>query len=127
MIPVWSSATVGGLPLAGLKKVPPALQNQIFTRTQGSGAEVIRRIGGAGWAVGATIAETIHAVALDTKALLPVSSQQHGASRDISISVPTVMGRAGVIDHVELDLWPKELQGLQASGRALRETLNKVI
>lgn len=129
MIPVWSSATVGGLPLAGLKRVTPALQNTLFTRTQGSGAEVIRKKGGAGWAVGATIAETVHAVALDRQALLPVSSQQHGCYglRDISISVPTLLGRAGVMDHVELDLWPKEIQGLQASGRALRETLNKVI
>lgn len=129
MIPVWSSATVGGLPLAGLKQVTPALQNTLFTRTQGSGAEVIRKKGGAGWAVGATIAETVHAVALDRQALLPVSSQQHGCYglRDLSISVPTVLGRDGVVDHVELDLWPKEIQGLQASGRALRETLNKVI
>lgn len=129
MIPVWSSATVGGLPLAGIKKVTPSLQNELFTRTKGSGAEVIRKKGGAGWAVGATIAETIHAFALDTKALLPVSSQQHGCYglRDISISVPTIVGRAGVVDHVEIDLWPKEVQGLQASGRALRETLNKVI
>lgn len=129
MIPVWSSATVGGLPLAGLKKMTPALQNQLFTRAKGSGAEVIRKKGGAGWAVGATIAETVHAVALDNRALLPVSSQQHGCYglRDISISVPTVIGRAGVMDHVELDLWPKEFQGLQASGRALRETLNMVI
>jgi L-lactate dehydrogenase len=129
MIPVWSSATVGGLPLSGLKHVTPALQNQLFTRTKGSGAEVIRKKGGAGWAVGATIAETVHAVALDKKALLPVSSQQHGCYglRDISISVPTIVGRAGIIDHVEINLWPKEIQGLQSSGRALKETLKLVI
>jgi L-lactate dehydrogenase len=129
MIPVWSSASVGGLPLTGLKAVTPAFQQKIFERTKTSGAEVIRRKGGAGWAVGATIAETIHAVALDKKALLPISSQQHGCYglRDISISVPTVVGRAGVVDHVEIALWPKEVQGLQASGRTLRETLTKVI
>lgn len=129
MLPIWSSATVGGLPLAGLKQVTPALQSQLFTRTKGSGAEVIRKKGGAGWAVGATIAETVHAVALDRKALLPVSSQQHGCYglRDISISVPTILGRAGVIDHVEISLWPKEVQGLQASGRALKETLKLVV
>ncbi len=128
MIPVWSSAAVGGLPLAGLKAVTPAFQQKIFERTKTSGAEVIRRKGGAGWAVGATIAETLHAVALDRKALLPISSQQHGCYglRDISISVPTVLGRTGVADHVELALWPKELQGLQASGRALRDTLQQV-
>lgn len=130
MVPIWSSATVGGLPLAGLKAVNPNVQKQLFERTKNSGAEVIRRKGGAGWAVGATIAEVVHAVALNKRCLLPVSSQQHGAAyglKGIAISVPTVIGKEGVLEHVELDLWPKEKQGLVASARALKETLDKVI
>lgn len=130
MVPVWSSATVGGLPLSGLPAVTPALQKKLFERTKGSGAEVIRRKGGAGWAVGATIAEAVHAMVLDRRQLLPVTSQQRGKAygiRDVSISVPTVVGRDGVLEHVELDLWPKEKQGLQASARTLQETLAKVL
>lgn len=129
MIPIWSSATVGGLPMAGLKALTPNKQNELFERTRGSGAEVIRRKGGAGWAVGATIAEVVHAIALDRRQLLPVSSRQHGSAygiRDISISVPTIVGRNGVLEHVEIDLWPKEKQGLQASAKALKDTLAKV-
>ncbi len=129
MVPIWSSACVGGLPLEGLKGVNPALQKKLFERTQGSGAEVIRRKGGAGWAVGATIAEVVRAVVHDQQSLLPVSSVQTGKAygiRDISISVPTVVGRAGVLDHVEVDLWPKEIQGLQASARALKETFTSI-
>jgi L-lactate dehydrogenase len=130
MIPVWSSATVGGLPLSGLPGMQANLQRQLFERTKGSGAEVIRRKGGAGWAVGATIAEVVHAIALDRRQLMPVSSSQRGRAygiRGISISVPTVVGRDGVSQHVEIDLWPKEKQGLQASARALQETLAKVL
>lgn len=126
MIPIWSSATVGGLPLTGLKAVTPAVQNRLFDRTRGSGAEVIRRKGGAGWAVGATIAEVVHAIVLNRRQLLPVSSRQRGKAygiRDISLSVPTVVGREGVLEHVEIELWPKEKQGLQASAQALKETL----
>lgn len=129
MLPVWSSATVGGLPLAGLPRMNPALQKKLFERTKCSGAEVIRRKGGAGWAVGATIAEVVHAVALDQRKLLPVSSHQTGKAygiRGISLSVPTVIGRAGVLEHVEIDLWPKEKQAMAASARALKETLAKV-
>lgn len=128
MIPIWSSATVGGLPLSGLKGCNPALQKQLFERTKGSGAEVIRRKGGAGWAVGATIAEVVHAIALNKQQLLPVSSLQQGAYgvRNICLSTPTVVGRQGVISHTEIELWPKEKQGLQASARALQETLRKV-
>ncbi len=128
MVPIWSSATVGGLALAGLKGCDVNFQNQIFKRTQGSGAEVIRRKGGAGWAVGATIAEVVHAVALDRRQLLPVSSRQNGCYglRNLSISVPTIVGRAGVISHHEIELWPKEKQGLMRSAQALGETLSKV-
>lgn len=130
MIPVWSSATVGGLPMSGLGKMNPAMQKKLFDRTKGSGAEVIRRKGGAGWAVGATIAEVVHAIVLDRQQLLPVTSSQRGKAygiKGLSISVPTVVGRQGVLEHVEIDLWPKEKQGLQASARALRETLETVL
>lgn len=128
MVPVWSSATVAGLPLAGLKGCDLNFQNQIFKRAKGSGAEVIRRKGGAGWAVGATIAEVVHAVLLDQRRILPVSAAQDGAYgiRGVSLSVPTVVGRAGVMKFVEFDLWPKEKSGLQASAAALKETYKKI-
>ncbi|MBT5705543.1 MAG: lactate/malate dehydrogenase family protein [Verrucomicrobia bacterium] len=128
MLPVWSSATVNGFPLAGLDGCSPSFQNNIFQRTRGSGAEVIKRKGGAGWAVGVAIRDVIHAIALDQKQLLPVSSLVQGAYgiRDICLSVPSVVGRTGVEKHVEIKLWPKEQTALQNSARALKDTLNKV-
>src|SRR5437773_7132199 len=128
MVPVWSSATVNGLPLSGLPECSPGFQNAVFERTKGSGAEVIKRKGGAGWAVGIAIREVIHAVLLNKKALLPVSSLVQDAFeiRDVCLSVPSVVGRRGVEKHVELKLWPKEQLALQQSARALRETLAKV-
>src|SRR5256885_6904057 len=65
MLPVWSSAAVNGLLLAGLPECTPAFQNAIFERTKGSGAEVIQKKGGAGWAVGVAIRDVIHAIALN--------------------------------------------------------------
>jgi L-lactate dehydrogenase len=128
MLPVWSSATVDGLPLAKFPGVTPAWQNQLFARTQKSGAEVISRKGGAGWAVGVAINEVVESIALDRHRLLPVSSLVNGiyGIRDICLSVPTLVGRKGVLRTVELELWPKELNALQASARALSETLAKV-
>jgi L-lactate dehydrogenase len=128
MLPIWSSAAVNGLPLTGLPECSPSFQNAVFERTKGSGAEVIKRKGGAGWAVGVAIRDVIHAVMLNKQALLPVSSLVQGAYdiRDICLSVPSVVGRGGVLKHVEIKLWPKELMGLQASARALKDTLAKV-
>lgn len=128
MVPIWSSAAVNGLSLAGLSECSPGFQNAVFERTKGSGAEVIKRKGGAGWAVGIAIRDVVHAVLLNKKNALPVSSLIQGAYeiRDICLSVPSVMGRRGVESHVTIKLWPRELMGLQASARALKETLARV-
>jgi L-lactate dehydrogenase len=128
MVPIWSSATVNGLPLAGLPECTAGFQNAVFERTKGSGAEVIKRKGGAGWAVGLAIREVVHAVLLNKRALLPVSSLVQGAYdvRDVCLSVPSVVGRAGVERHVNIKLWPKELAALQASAKALKDILAKV-
>ena len=67
MLPVWSSATVNGLPLAGLAECSLGFQNTVFERTKGSGAEVIKKKGGAGWAVGIAIRDVAHAVLLNKK------------------------------------------------------------
>src|SRR3989449_3941743 len=78
MLPVWSSATVNGLPLAGFPECTPGFQNAVFERTKNSGAEVIKRKGGAGWAVGIAIRDVVHGVLLNKQSLLPVSSLVQG-------------------------------------------------
>jgi len=128
MVLVWSGATANGLPLAGLPECTPGFQNAVFERTKGSGAEVIKRKGGAGWAVGVAIRDVIHAVLLNKKSLLPVSSLVHGTYdiRDICVSVPSVVGRGGIERQVEIKLWPKETMALQNSAKGLKDTLAKV-
>jgi len=128
MVPIWSSAAVNGLPLAGLPDCNAGFQSAVFERTKGSGAEVIKRKGGAGWAVAIAIRDVVHAVLLNKKALLPVSSLMQGSYeiRDVCLSVPSIVGRTGIERHVEIKLWPKEVAGLQASARALKDTIAKV-
>ncbi|HET6425056.1 MAG TPA: lactate dehydrogenase, partial [Planctomycetaceae bacterium] len=96
---------------------------------RGSGAEVIKKKGGAGFAVGVSIADVVHSIALDQRRILPVSSLVNGpyGLRDVAISIPTVVGRKGVLGTIEIDLWPKEKLALQKSGQVLRETIEKVL
>jgi L-lactate dehydrogenase len=126
MTPIWSTATVAGMPLG--KLLSPNQQAEIFKKTQGSGAEVIKLKGGAGYAVGLSIAEVIHSIALDRKRILPVSSQMTGqyGLKKVCLSVPTIVGRGGVEQALEPELWPKEVSGIQASARALEETWGKI-
>ncbi|NBW96553.1 MAG: lactate dehydrogenase [Planctomycetia bacterium] len=129
MVPVWSSASVAGLPLEKYPGFTHKLGEEVFQRARTSGAEMIKKKTGAGFAVGVSIAEVIHAVALDSKRILPVSTVQNGCYglRDVAISVPTVVGRAGAERTLEVDLWPKEVQGLKRSAAVLQETLGQVL
>lgn len=128
MVPVWSSATIGGLPIDKWPGMSPSVQQELFERTKGSGAEVIRLKGGAGFAVGVAVSAVIDAIALDRRQALPVSTLQHGCYgiHDVCLSVPTVVGRAGAIEQLEIELWPKERAGLQKSAHALKQTLAQV-
>ncbi|MDR3623446.1 MAG: lactate/malate dehydrogenase family protein [Paludisphaera borealis] len=129
MVPIWSAAQAAGMPLDKYPGWNGGLAESLFTRTRGSGAEVIKLKGGAGFAVGLSIAEVIHSVALDRKRILPVSSLIAGTYgiRDVCLSVPTVVGRKGVEAQLEIDLWPKEVSALQHSGQVLRETIDQVL
>jgi L-lactate dehydrogenase len=129
MVPIWSSATVAGLPMDKYPGWTANLANDLFTRTKGSGAEVIRKKGGAGFAVGVAIGDVIEALVLDSQRVLPVSSVQDGCYgiRDVALSVPTVVGRAGVVAVHEIELWPKEVQGIRNSGQVLRQTVDTVL
>jgi L-lactate dehydrogenase len=129
MVPVWSGATAAGLPLDKYPGWTANLASELFTRTKGSGAEVIRGKGGAGFAVGLAIAEVLHAVALDSRRVLPVSGLQSGCYgiRDVALSVPTVIGCGGAVATHEISLWPKELQGMRTSASVLRRTIDNVL
>src|SRR3954471_15575791 len=129
MVPIWSSAQAAGLPLEKYPGWNATQAEALFKRTKGSGAEVIKMKGGAGFAVGLSIREVVHAVALDSRRILPVSSLVGGAygMRDVCISVPTVVGRKGVEAQLEIEIWPKEVSSFQHSAQVLRETIDQVL
>jgi L-lactate dehydrogenase len=128
MVPVWSSATVAGLPLEQWPGFNPNLQREVFEETKTAGAQVIKLKGGSGFAVGLSIREVVHSILLDSRRVLPVSTLQHGlyGIRDVCLSVPTVVGCGGARQQVELALTQKERLGMQNSARVLREIIDQV-
>ncbi len=128
MVPIWSSAAVAGLPLDKWPGFNAAVQKEVFEETKTAGAQVIKLKGGSGFAVGLSIREVVHALILDSRRVLPVSTLQLGAYglRDVCLSVPTVVGCGGARQHVELALAQKERLGLLQSARVLREIIEQV-
>ncbi len=125
MMCVWSTATIGGVPLRSFPTYDEAAMQAIFTRARDSGAEVIRLKGGAGQAVGVSIAEVVHAILQNKRQVLPVSSVQTGlfGIKGVALSVPTVVGRNGVEGLLEIALTDDERTRLVASGDKLRGEL----
>src|SRR3954470_3073464 len=62
MVPIWSSATVAGVSLLKVPGFTGVIQQKLFDRTKNSGSECLKTKGGAGWAVGLSIVEVIHAI-----------------------------------------------------------------
>src|SRR5581483_8566094 len=124
MVPIWSSATAAGVSLVKMPDFGAGLQQKIFDRTKTSGAECIKLKGGAGWAVGLTIAEVVHVIALNQPKVLPVSTQLAGeyGIKGTCTSLPTMIDRSGVVKRYEIDLWPRELSGIQSGSKSLDAT-----
>jgi L-lactate dehydrogenase len=129
MVPVWSAAQIANMPLEKFPGVNATLIAEVEKKTRGSGAEVIKKKGGAGFAVGVSIADVVHSIALDDHRILPVSSLMNGAYgvRDVCFSIPTVVGRTGVKSHIEVELWSKEKTALIQSATVLKDTISKVL
>jgi L-lactate dehydrogenase len=128
MVPIWSSAEAGGIPLVKLDGFNATVQQRVFERTKTSGAEAIKLKGGAGWAVGLTIAEVIHPIALNQPKVLPISTQLTGeyGIRGTCTSLPTLIDRRGVVRRYEVELWPREAAGLVAGAKSLDATYAQV-
>jgi L-lactate dehydrogenase len=128
MVPIWSSATIAGLAMEQWPGFTPQVQKEVFDETKTAGATVIKLKGGSGFAVGLSIREVVHAIALDSRRILPVSTLQQGlyGISDVCLSVPTVVGCGGARAQIELPLTSKEKLGLQNSARVLKQTIQQV-
>lgn len=128
--PLWSSATIGGVPLLEWPGMPGAggpLTREVRDRIAGevvrSAYRIIEGKGATNYAVGLATTRIIEAVLKDEHRVLPVSrllEGYHGQS-DVCLSVPTVVGRAGAQAQIEVPMSADELSDLRRSGEALRE------
>ncbi|MDI6829427.1 MAG: L-lactate dehydrogenase [Armatimonadota bacterium] len=128
MVPIWSTATINGVPLKSFPTYDETAVKAIFDYTKKSGAEVIRLKGGAGYAVGLAVKTVVDAIILDKKAVLPVSSLMQGfmGINNVCFSVPTIVGRGGAEKIIEINLMKSESVALVQSSEILKEMLKQI-
>ncbi|WP_298459669.1 L-lactate dehydrogenase [uncultured Cellulomonas sp.] len=126
--PLWTSATIGGVPLLewrGSRSAGPLTAEVRDTMTReviDSAYRIIEGKGATNYAIALAGSRIIEAVLKDERRVLPVSSLldgYHGIS-DICLSVPTVVGRRGAERRLEVPMSDDELVSLRRSAEALQ-------
>jgi L-lactate dehydrogenase len=132
-IPLWSSATVGGIPLLrwGDADCPPitAAEGELLRRQVAqAGHAVMRGKGYSNNAIALAATRIIEAVLHDEHRVLPVSSLVTGYAgiSEVCLSVPSLVGRAGLLRVLPVPLSEDERDGLQHSARTIRAELDKL-
>jgi len=124
MVPVVSATTVGGVPLRKLAG-EDAIQAMV-ERTAKGGGELVKLLGTSAWyAPGAAAAQTVDAIMLDEKRMLPCTAYLEGeyGIEGLYMGVPVKLGRLGIEEVVELELSEDEQTMLNESADAVREVV----
>jgi L-lactate dehydrogenase len=123
--PVWSSATVGALRLEnypGLEATKLSeLQDELSTATRRRGLNILDRKGYTSYGVANAVARIVRAIVRDEKRIFMVSvpaAEPYGIGGTV-LSLPCVIGRAGVERQLPLALSQHEHQSLQRSAAVL--------
>ena len=132
-VPLWSSATIGGVPLCewtplpGHEPLDAAKREEIHQEVKDAAYRIIKGKGATNYAVGMAVVDIIQSIMDDANRILPVSSlldDFHGIS-DVCMSVPSVINRQGVNTHINTPLSDSELAALKRSAETLKETAAK--
>ncbi|WP_435299863.1 L-lactate dehydrogenase [Timonella sp. A28] len=128
-IPLWSSATIGGVPLLdwpgvhGKGPLTEERRNAIAEEVISSAYRIIEGKGATNYAVALAGSRIVEAVLNNESRVLPVStlvSDYYGIN-DVCLSVPSIVYGGGVADQLRVPLSNSEYDGLKKSAQSLRE------
>lgn len=119
---LWSSATIGGVPVAQWPGLDAGTRERIADEVKSSAYQIIEGKGATNYAIGLAGSRIVESVLRDEDRILPISSlikEYHGIS-DVCLSVPTIVGRQGVGARLDVPMDDAEVAALQASAEAIR-------
>jgi malate dehydrogenase len=125
-VPLFSSVRIDGRPAAFSEEEKEAIRAEIPLILRRYEALQAGRT--AGWTCAVGLAEITRAVLRDTREVFPCSVVLDGeyGQRNLSMSVPAVIGREGVREILEWKLAADERAGLERTARILKEAVRVV-
>jgi L-lactate dehydrogenase len=131
--PLWSQARIGPVPILGWQPVDrPALTaaelESLAHDVKTAAYSVIAGKGATNYAIGLSGARIAEAIINDEGAILPVSSvlDDYRGVSGVALSVPSVVGSAGVTGLIDVPFSVHEAEQFQASAEAIRATLREL-
>lgn len=126
MVPLVRYSYAGGIPLE--KLIPDERIEQIVERTRKGGGEIVQLLGdgSAYYAPAAAIVEMVEAILKDQRRILPAIAYLEGeyGFSDLYLGVPTILGKHGIEQVLELDLTDEEKAALSRSADSVRSVLS---
>jgi L-lactate dehydrogenase len=125
---VWSSARIAGTPILDLVG-QSAQDREKFRRdveheVRYANITIIEGIGASQHGIGMVCARIAEIVLRDERAVIPIGSYNHRYG--VTLSLPTVLGREGVVQVLEPELSESERQALQRSADTLKAAATRI-
>jgi L-lactate dehydrogenase len=125
---LWSSARVGGVPVASLLRARGGrlaeLRQQLEREVRYANITIIEGHDASQYGIGIVSARIAEIVLNDERAVIPIGSYQK--TFGVTLSLPSVVGRAGVVEVLEPDMSEEEREGLRKSADSLKQALEGV-
>jgi len=132
-VAVWSEANVSGLDLEDFCRIRgmamnPAEMERMYREVRDSAYEIIRRKGATYYGIAMAVGRIAECIVKDERAVLPVSvvlEGQYGLG-GLALSIPSIVGREGVREILEIPLSGAENGALRQSARQMQEALGVI-
>ncbi|MCD7746107.1 MAG: L-lactate dehydrogenase [Lachnospiraceae bacterium] len=129
-VPVWSRMSIGGIPIADYcreMEIPwdEEVKQSLAQKTRQMGADIIHAKGKTHYGIATCVCCIADAIINMRPTIAPVTSRlqgEHGV-RDVALSVPSVIGPAGVGQRIREKWDPEEYNGFFAAVDKVRATL----
>ena len=120
---VWSSASISGVPVMEALKLPresrDTFRGQVEHDVRFANIDIIEGNEASQFGIGMVAARIAQAVLRDERIVVPVGS--YNDHYGVTLSMPSVLGRAGVVQTLEPSLSADERRALSLSADRLRE------
>lgn len=123
--PALSSASIGGQPLMTMDNFSEEKAWKAYDKARDAAYKIIQSKGATYYGIGTVVSYIVSKILRDSRSILPVSvplHQYYGYS-GVALSVPSIIGRSGVTQSLEIKLDWEEKRRLEKSVVTLKQYL----